>query len=102
MSRACVKWDNLWSNVFTIRFGVRQGSVPSPVLFAMYIDDVSKCSKFYRNSYVILYADDILLLASTIIFMVNNDEHNIYINICPHPHPRTLEPVSSMTKKSNN
>jgi len=33
----------------------------SPVLFAIYIDDVSECSKFHRYSYVILYADDILL-----------------------------------------
>jgi len=57
-SCACVKWDNLWSDMFTINFGVRHGSVLSPVLFAIYIDDVSKCSK-----YVILYADDILLLA---------------------------------------
>ena len=41
----------------------------SPVLFAIYIDDVSKCSKFYRYSYVILYADDILLLAPTVTLL---------------------------------
>ena len=68
-SYACVKWGNLWSNIFTIKFGVRQGSVLSPVLFAIYIDDVSKCSKFYRYSYVILYADDILLLAPTVTLL---------------------------------
>ena len=62
-SYACVKWGNLWSNIFTIKFGV------SPVLFAVYIDDVSKCSKFYRYSYVILYADDILLLAPTVTLL---------------------------------
>ena len=63
-SYACVKLGNLWSNIFTVKFGVRQRSVLSPVLFAIYIDDVCKCSKFYRYSYVrlILYADDILLL----------------------------------------
>jgi len=67
---------------FTIKFGVRQDSLLSPVLcmaalwntaghyvFAIYIDDVSKSSKFYRYSYVILYADDILLLAPTVTLL---------------------------------
>jgi len=34
--------------------------------FAIYIDDVCTCSKFYRYSYVILYADDIVLLAPSV------------------------------------
>ena len=68
-SYACVKWGNLWSNIFTIKFGVRQGSVLSLVLFAIDIGDVSKCSKFYRYSYVILYAGDILLLAPTVTLL---------------------------------
>ena len=48
---------------------MRQGSVLSPVLFAIYIDDVSTCSKLYPRSYVIFYADDILLLAPTVTLL---------------------------------
>jgi len=38
---SCVKWDSIYSVSFFIDFGVRQGSVLSPVLFALLIDDVS-------------------------------------------------------------
>ena len=38
---------NAWSTVFEINFGVRQGLVLSPFLFAVYLDDLSKlCSPF--------------------------------------------------------
>jgi len=44
-SQTCVKWNSLWSCVFQINFGVRQGSVLSPILFAIYVDDVARCCK---------------------------------------------------------
>jgi len=44
---SCV-WCGVLSQFFKLDFGVRQGSVPSPFLFAIYLDDI-------------LYADDISL-----------------------------------------
>ena len=43
--------------------GVRQGSVLSPYLFAVYVNDVD-CSSTGRH--VVLCADDIILIASSI------------------------------------
>jgi len=58
---AFVKWYNSHSLVFSIHFGVRQGSVLSPYLFTVYIDDVGKLCDLRVGSFVLLYADDILL-----------------------------------------
>jgi len=45
---------------------VRQGSVLSRVLFAIYVDDLARCCKKERYLHIILYADDILLLAPSV------------------------------------
>ena len=55
---AFVKWHDSHSSVFNIRFGVRQGSVLSPYLFLIYIDDVGKLCDFRNGSFVLLYAGD--------------------------------------------
>ena len=35
-----MKWNSVYSRFFKIEYGVRQGSVLSPSLFAVYLDDI--------------------------------------------------------------
>jgi len=74
ISRTCVKWNGHVSEFFTLLSGVRQGGVLSPVLFAIFIDDIALKVKLanvgcYVSSIcscIILYADDIVLLSPTV------------------------------------
>jgi len=50
----CVKWNNVLSSIFQLNFGVRQGSVLSPELFAVYLDDLSNLFILERHKLVIL------------------------------------------------
>ena len=52
--------------MFNIDFGVRQGSVLSQYLFAVYMDDLAKLCQYKRGVHIVLYADDILLLAPSV------------------------------------
>jgi len=69
-----VKWRNIFSTWFNTSCGIRQGSVLSPYLLAIYIDSlVSKVQSCGHGCYVrytcvsiLLYADDILLLAPSV------------------------------------
>ena len=47
---------------FAIKFGVRQGSVLSLFLFAIYLDDILITRSLTPISFIIRYADDIGLL----------------------------------------
>jgi len=63
---ACIKWDGLHSATFNIEFGVRQGSILSPTLFAVYINYINSLFHITKGCSIILYADDILLLSPSI------------------------------------
>jgi len=62
----CVKWFIAWSLCFNDNFGVRQGLVLAHFLFALYVDNLANlCSP--QSWFIILYADDILLITLSVI-----------------------------------
>ena len=54
------------SNFFKIEYGVRQGSVLSPHLFALYLNDIVKRLNKNQSLFILLHADDNLLLAPSL------------------------------------
>ena len=70
----CVRWGSVYSISFKLSCGIRQGGVLSPYFFAVYIDDiVAKVKSLGIGCHlglvcfsIILYADDILLLAPSV------------------------------------
>ena len=64
-TKAKVKVGTIHSDEFSVKVGVHQGSVLSPLLFAFLIDVVTEGVKEGLLE-GILYADDLLLMAETI------------------------------------
>ena len=60
----CIKWNDVTSDFIQIKFRVRQGSVLSPQLFAVYLNDI--VSQVSQRCFVVLYADDILIMAPSV------------------------------------
>ena len=63
---SCVKWKSATSKSYRIEFGLRQGSILSPYIFACYVDDVVSHLNYRQRYSIVLYADDILLLAPSV------------------------------------
>ena len=70
----CVRVGNYgYTDWFPIEAGVRQGDSMSPILFALYLEDLIRDIKSLRcgvqvgedNIGILLYADDILLLSDS-------------------------------------
>ena len=72
--KCCVKYNNVLSDCFMCKNGVFQGEVLSSILFSMYVND---CESHFLsdhcphvaiqmlNLFLIMYADDMVLLAET-------------------------------------
>lgn len=82
--KCCVKWGSASSDYFTVRNGVKQGGVISPLLFSMYLDHLllelksSGYGCYIGNTFTgaLAYADDIVLLSPSLYGMQK------MLNIC--------------------
>jgi len=52
-------------------FGVRQGSALAPFLFAVFLNELSDTCNLDRNRFIIVYADDILLISPSVVNLEN-------------------------------
>ena len=74
ISVTAVKWCDCYSRFISLLAGVRQGGVLSPVLFCVFIDNLVNIVKstnvgcYISSAFagILLYADDIMLLAPTV------------------------------------
>jgi hypothetical protein len=81
---ALVRWNGALSRCVELLCGVRQGGVLSPILFALYVDNIIVRLRYanlgcsIHNVYIgcVMYADDLLLLSASVSTLQR------MINIC--------------------
>ena len=99
--QGCVVWDGIRSTSFQIRNGTRQGSVLSPTLFSVYLDDLLAelrdlglgCHMGGAWVGAAGYADDLILLAPSRTAMKAvlqvceryAADHNLFFSTDPEP-----------------
>ena len=74
LSAAFVRWENLFSDMITVTCAVRQGGVLSPVLFAVYVNDlIEKLSRSGHGCRIgkmylgcVMFADDLILISASL------------------------------------
>jgi len=52
--------------MFYVNFGVRQGSVLATFSFAVYLEDLARSCSTTNATFIMLYADDILLIVPSV------------------------------------
>jgi exonuclease III len=63
---SCVKWQSFFSDFYQVSVGVLQGSCLAPALFAVCMDEVIRRCVASKCGYIIVYADDILLVSRSV------------------------------------
>jgi len=62
-----VSWGEIRSTFFSVMFVNHHGSVLAPYLFAIYLDDLSEICTRNCGRFIILYADNILLVTYYVV-----------------------------------
>ena len=72
--KACVRWGSAVSDSFVVINGVRQGGILSPLLFIVYMDDLSSSLSITPTGSTIggvmvnhiMYADDLVIISPSV------------------------------------
>ena len=86
-----MSWNQKHSTEFSVSNCVRQGGVLSPILFTIYIDDLLAeleelgVGCYWNNHFLgaVCYADDIALLAHSLLFNASKTQLVRFSRLCP-------------------